>query len=142
MQGGNDLKKLTILILISFALLTGCNQKKTMIEINYKTFDKMNANKESYILFIGSKSCTHCQAFKPIVEKVLTQYKDLDIYYVDLEAFEEEEIVKLSNVIKYDGTPTIAFIINGEEKSSYNRVEGETSKEKLIQKLRQNGYIK
>ena len=61
-------------------------------------------------------------------EITITQFDDFGI-----------EDVKAYSV---SGTPTIMFITKGDEETTLNRIVGDTSKEKTIEKFKVNGYIK
>ena len=43
----------------------------------------------------------------------------------------------------FDGaTPTTIFFKDGEEKTTATRIEGDVTEEKIITKIKQNGFIK
>ena len=49
---------------------------------------------------------------------------------------------KFNNLISFDGgTPVTIFIKNGEEKTTATRIEGDVSTDKIIDKLKKNGFI-
>ena len=55
---------------------------------------------------------------------------------------ENNEFNKLNEKFSVSGTPTIMFITKGDEETTLNRIVGDTSKEKTIEKFKVNGYIK
>lgn len=133
------MKKL-LLLLVPLLFLFGCN-KSSYKEITYKKFNEMIENKESFVLFIGAESCSHCQTYKTTINEVIKEY-DVTIHYVDIDTFSEKELSKLKNVASFTGTPTTVFIKDGEEKSSYDRIKGDRDFDYVVDKLKQSGYIK
>ena len=80
-------------------------------------------------------------SYKPTVEKVSKNYK-LTIYYLETNLMSKKESEKFKKYITYSGTPTTVFIIDGEEKTVANRLDGAVEESKLIEKLKSNGFIK
>lgn len=132
------MKKILTAILV-LLLVVGCS-KKTYTQIDYaKLMEKIN-NEESFVLFIGADTCTACQTLKPKLNKVIERYNIDDVYYVDIQQFKENE--SIDNIVRITGTPTIAFIENGKEKSAYNRIEdGNASSKEIISIFEKNNYI-
>lgn len=131
-----------LIIFIFMILLTGCSKNSKYIkEISFEDFKQKIANKETFVLYVGNKNCTHCIAYKPILTKVCEKYK-ITIYHLDNSKLSEKEYSKFKEYINISGTPTVAFITNGEEESSINRISGETSEEDTIEVFKTNGYIK
>ena len=54
----------------------------------------------------------------------------------------QEKIVSLEKYNLKPNSMQIAFITNGEEETTLNRIVGETSKEDTIERFKTNGYIK
>ena len=76
-------KILYVLILIPLLLIiSGCGAK-TYDEITYDDLNNMLDDKESFVLFIGSATCTHCDAYKVTLNKVIEEY-NVDIKYLDI----------------------------------------------------------
>lgn len=125
-----------------FIFMTGCGNKLTTYEeINYKTMMEMFEEKQSFILFIGSSDCTHCDSYKETLNKVISKYQ-VKINYIDISKLTLEENVKLKVFVNYTGTPTTAFIEQGVETSMYDRIDGDKPMSKVIEKLKKKGYIK
>lgn len=137
------MKKLLILMMISFSLcLTGCGSKlKTYNEVDYKSLMNMFEEKQSFILFIGSTDCHHCDLYKETLNEVIAKYQ-VKINYIDISKLSAQENAKLKVYVNYTGTPTTAFIENGAETSMYDRIDGNKSMDKVIEKLKKKGYIK
>ena len=54
----------------------------------------------------------------------------------------EEESAELKKHFSFSGTPTTVFVIDGDEKTAATRINGDVSEEKIISKLKSNGFIK
>lgn len=140
-------KATTILLLTSLIVLvmaiTGCNQsKKYLIQINYDDLKNKIENKDNFALLISNKSCSHCKAFEPKFINILNEYK-VTIYKMDTATLTTDEYQEIIvGYIGEVGTPTVAFFEKGVEKGSYSRIEGDVNKDKVINKLKDNGYIK
>lgn len=105
-----------------------------------EVIEKIN-NKDSFVLCITQTTCTHCNSYKPKLEKVSENY-DLEIFYIDIDKYEQEEINNFKKYISFDGsTPVTAFIKDGEETTASNRIFGDTSYDKIVKKLKNNGFI-
>ncbi len=136
------MKKVFLLIIMLLPLLAGCGSKLTTYEeIEYDEFIEKIENKDDFILFIGSSTCQHCDAFKETVKSVVKNYQ-IKIYYIDIHKFTEQQSNKFKTYINFSATPTTVFIYNGTEKTTYNRINGNLSYDKVIDKLTKAGFIK
>lgn len=132
---------LTLLVAICAVFSVGCGSR-TYKTITFDEYKQKIDNKESFILFIGSETCSHCSDFKKTINKVLEKY-DVEINYIDISSFSGEESLKFNSMVKYTGTPTTVFYENGvEEHASYNRINGARSYSEVVKALKNNGYIK
>lgn len=129
-----------ILIILCFSCITGCSNN--IKEINYNEVNSLIKNKETFILYIGSASCSNCVEFEPKFNSVIKEYNIKNAKYIDLDNFDDDEKNNLNKIINISGTPTVVFIKNGEEESMTNRINGNVSKEKIISRLKANEYIK
>lgn len=112
-----------------------------LIEINYNELKEKIDNKENFVLCVSRTTCSHCQDYKPKLKKVGYKYK-IDIYYIDVDLLNDDELKMFKNTVSFDGsTPITIFFKNGEEKTTATRIEGDVSEEKLINKLKTNGFI-
>lgn len=135
-----NIKILSILLLM-LLIFTGCNQKeKYLIEISYDEFKEKIENKETFFVEIMQDSCSYCQLFTPKLEEVLTEYK-ITGYKLNISTMSEEEYNEFSLAFGKDGTPTTIFLTDGKELSKMQRIQGNVSKQKIITKLKGNGYI-
>lgn len=116
-------------------------RKRDYDEISYDEFQTMISEKSDFVLVIGSSTCTHCKEYHETMGRVIREYQ-LDIKYIDVHNLSNEQKNKFKTIINYSGTPTTVFIKNGEEKSTYNRIDGAKSYDKIIEKFKKNGIIK
>ena len=69
------------------------------------------------------------------------KYK-INIYYTDIDKYNKTDLENFNKLISFDGgTPVTIFIKNGEEKTTATRIEGDVSTDKIIDKLKKNGFI-
>ena len=137
------MKKILVLIMICVSLcVTGCGKLKTYEEVDYETLMNMFSEKQSFVLFIGSTDCSHCTLYKETLNEVISKYQ-VKITYIDISKLTVEENAKLNSYVNYNNaTPTTAFIENGVETSIYDRIEGNRAMDKVVEKLKNKGYIK
>ncbi len=133
------MKKLLLICFIIF--LAGCSVLKTYDEISYKNLNKMLNNKEDFVLFIGSSTCSACDSYKLTLNQVISKY-NVDIKYIDLSKLSEKETSKLTAMFPISATPTTVFVKDGKEEDTYNRIIGSVKYSKIVQKLKENKYIK
>lgn len=133
--------KSTLILLVVILISTGCSKKEYIKDINLDKFKEMVANKETFAVYVGNEDCSHCTAYMPTLLKVLEDY-DITIYHVDNSQLTEKELGEFSTYVNITGTPTIAFLVEGEEKSTLSRISGQVSEEQTIKKFKSNGYIK
>lgn len=130
---------IVITILIVLFLAIGKAKEGYLLELNLNKLKEKIENKETFVLCISKTTCSHCNDFKPKLKSIASEY-NIDIYYIDVDKYDEEEF---SNLISFDGsTPTTIFIKNGDEETTSNRINGDVSKRKIIDKLKSNDFIK
>lgn len=110
-------------------------------EINYASFyEKINA-KEDFIIILTGKTCSHCRAYKPVLNEVLKKYK-LNVYELEVWGLTDMERLQVDKYFSnFRGVPTTAFIKNGEENVD-GRLVGEVADEDIVNALQANGFIK
>ena len=112
-----------------------------LIKLSYDEIMEKIDNKESFILCISRTTCSHCNVYKPKLRKVANKY-DIKIYYTDVDKYSKNDLKDFNSKISFDGgTPTTLFIKDGEEKTTATRIEGDVSIEKIVDKLKKNGFI-
>ena len=135
------MKKIRYLLLFLFVgiLLTGCGSSNFK-SLSYSELQSKLDNKDTFFFVVIRDGCSYCEAFAPKVEAVLNEY-DVVGYKVNISDMSEDEYKKFDEVWNVDGTPTTIFIKEGTEESIMQRIDGSVSKDKVISKLKQNGYI-
>lgn len=121
-------------------MISGCSSK-TYQEISYADLNDKLDNKENFILFIGSSTCSACASYEVTLNDVIKEY-GTDVYYVDLSKLSDKEESSLTSKFPITGTPTTVFITGGEEDDTHNRIVGSVKKSKIIEKFKDNNYIK
>lgn len=122
--------------------LCGCGKTKDSVtEISFEKLNQKIENKESFILMIGAKSCSHCDMFKITLSEIIKKYK-VTIYYIDVDNLSTEEKSELKNQFPYTGTPTTINIVNGIETNSQSRIDGALDYGIVKKRLIKWGYIK
>mgnify|MGYP002659716621 FL=1 len=135
---------LGILIIIFVGIIIGYfifNKNNNLIKLDYKDIVNKIDNKESFVLCVSRTTCSHCQSYKPKLQKVANKY-NIKIYYTDIDTYNKDELNDFNSRITFDGgTPVTLFIKNGEEKTTATRIEGDVSTDKIIDKLKKNVFI-
>ena len=136
--------RFSLLIFTVVIVLSGCFNKNAssgyIKEISFDEFMEKVENKESFPVYIGNEGCSFCVAYKPTLESVAKDY-NITIYHVDNSKLTEDEAIEFSKYINYSGTPTVAFITDGDEETTLNRITGKVSLESTIARFKTNGYI-
>ena len=144
---------IVIIVLISFLAIGGMiyasivlNKKeqdlsKYLVELSYKELKSKLEKKDSFILVITRTDCSHCAAFKPKLKEVLRD-NNIIAYEIATDKLSNKEKAEFNDIANISGTPTTIFIKNGEEATTTNRIVGDVTTEKIINKLKSQGYIK
>ena len=137
------MKKNRILILIGLLLLlVGCtNSNSNLKDLSYSDLNKKLESKEEFFFVVTQDGCSHCENFIPVLTKTLNSQKVIG-YNLNLSKLSSEEKSKFDEAFNIEGTPTTIFIKDGKELSIMQRIVGSLDKDKLIQKFKNNGYIK
>lgn len=131
-----------LLLIILFVFVFNYNSRSRLYEIDVNQVKNKIENKESFILCISATYCSHCKEYKPKLEDISREYK-MNIYYINFDKYSEKEQELFRNYISFDGgTPVTLFIKNGEEETTVNRINGNVSKDKIISKFKNNGFLK
>lgn len=134
--------KYFVLVISFMFILCACTKSDSHIkEISFKDLKTKINNKESFALYIGNENCSHCVAYLPTLEEVLDKY-NITVYHLDNSKLSTNELSKLKEYVNITGTPTIAFLVKGEEESTLYRITGEASYDTTVQKFKDAGYIK
>lgn len=136
---------LIIIFVIIIAILTIINittpKEGTLNSITYKEIENKITQKESFILVVSKSTCSHCATYKPKLTLIAKEY-GIDIFYIDYDKETEENQNKFLKEFNLDGsTPITLFIKKGKETSLLDRLEGDVSKTKAIEKFKKMGFI-
>jgi len=130
-----------LVILVGAIIADSLLSKSYLKEIEYEQLIQKIEGKESFVVLFSQTTCAHCMDFKPKLQSVANKYK-VYIYYLETDLLNDEEREKLKTYFNFSGTPTTIFVTEGEEKTAATRINGDVSEEKIISKLKSNGYIK
>ena len=136
--------KKKVLFIIMVALLfvaTGCGKETTYSEVTYDELNKMVENKESFVLVIGSETCSACESYKPTMEKITTNY-NVKINYINVYPLSDEQKAGLLKLVYYTSTPTTVYFEKGQATGTHNRIIGAANYDDVLASLKKNGYIK
>lgn len=123
---------------ISYIIISNNNN---LVKLNYKEIIEKTENKENFVLCISATECIHCKEYKPKLKKIANQY-NIKIYYINRDELTKDEYEKFKKEFSFDGgTPTTIFFKDGEEKTTATRIEGNVKIEKIIEKIKNNGFI-
>ena len=132
-----------VVLICTLAIIIGIKNSKSyqsIEEINLTTLkDKIN-NKDKCVLVVTQTGCSHCTAYLPVLEEIGEEYK-LKFYDINMTNLADEEKTEFNSLVRISGTPTTIFYTDGEEKSTSTRLVGEKTKDKIITRLKSEGYI-
>lgn len=120
--------------------MTNAAKDKTLISISFNELEKKVNNKDTFILVLTQKQCSHCAEYKPVLKEVLYEY-DLKAYELDQKTLTKTEKAKLKDIASITGTPTTVFISEGSEIATATRIHGAASKGTIISRFKAMGYI-
>lgn len=120
--------------------ITNAAKDKTLISISFNELEKKVNNKDTFILVLTQKQCSHCAEYKPVLKEVLYEY-DLKAYELDQKTLTKTEKAKLKDIASITGTPTTVFISEGSEIATATRIHGAASKGTIISRFKAMGYI-
>ena len=130
-----------IILVLSITTITLVSRDKYLIKLTYEEILEKIENKDNFVLCVSASECIHCKEYKPKLKKVAKEY-NIIIYYTNTDSFTKEQYEEFKTKFSFDGgTPTTIFFKNGEEKTTANRIEGNVKIDKIINKLKNNGFI-
>lgn len=130
-----------ILLVILFLGYKLFFEKNNFILLSYEEIIEKVNNRDSFVLCVTASDCVHCQDYKPKLKSISNKY-DIEIFYTDIDSFDDADYENFKSEFSFDGsTPTTIFFRDGEEKTTATRIDGDVSTEKIISKLKKNGFI-
>ena len=130
-----------LIILFISLLIFGKNEDNSVVLLNMTKLQEKIKNKDTFVLVITQDGCSHCKNYEPIMDTVSQKY-NISLYNLNLTTLSSNEYAELKKIANINSTPTTLFFVDGEEESTLNRLIGETSETKLVEKLKKLGYIK
>ena len=106
-----------------------------------KVIEEKIDNKDSFILVVSQSTCTHCATYKPKLEKISKKY-NIDIFDIDYDLENKKTQKEFLEEFDLDGsTPITIFIKDGKQTNLFDRLEGDVSESKAIEKFKEMGFI-
>ena len=122
-------------------LMAGCNSSKGYNEIDFSKFEKMLDEKKSFVLVVGSATCSACSTYQITMEQIISDY-NLDVKYIDISKLTDKEKAKIDAKTHFNySTPVTVFFKKGNLDNS-STLRGAHNAKNVIKKLTKNGYIK
>lgn len=145
MNKKNILVGIFILVFVSLIVIVLVNSNNTkngnLIEVRYEDIINKTEDGDSFILVISQSTCSHCATYRPKLKEISRDYS-LDIYYIDYDKEDKDIQNKFLDEFNLSGaTPTTIFIKDGKEASLLNRLEGDLSSSKVVEKFKKMGFI-
>jgi len=136
------MKKILMIITLLFSTLclTGCGKYKTYTELSFSEFQTKLENKDSFVVVMGSSTCSACAMYKVTMEEVIKQ-NQVEIFYLGLDTLSKEEYSQIYSKFVVEMTPTTIFIKDGKETSTYDRIVGTASATEVIKNLKKHGIM-
>lgn len=132
-----------VILICTITIIIGKKNSKayqSIEEINLTTLqDKIN-NKDKFVLVVTQTGCSHCIAYLPVLEEIGEEYH-LKFYDINITNLSADEKTDFNKIVRISGTPTTIFYTDGEEQSTTTRLVGEKTKDKIITRLKSEGYI-
>ena len=132
-----------ILIAVTFLILVNNNKNNNerLIELTHNEIIEKMDNKEDFILVFTHSTCSHCVTYKPKLKEIAEDY-DIYVYYINLDSDSIKDRTKFLKDFNLTGaTPTTIFIKDGKEASLLNRLEGDLSTKKVVERFKKMGFI-
>ncbi len=132
-----------LIIIISFILIANENKNtNSLTEIKYKEIKEKLKNKDSFVLVVSRTTCSHCMDYKPKLKNITNKY-NITIYYIDYDNESKKNQKEFFEEFDLDGsTPITLFIKKGKQTNLFDRIEGDVSEKRVIDKLKDLKYIK
>ncbi|MGL4662418.1 MAG: thioredoxin family protein [Culicoidibacterales bacterium] len=94
---------------------------------------------ENAMIIIGSKTCSHCQTYKPVAQEYAKD-KNTKFYYVDLAEGTNSADLEKHEELATKGTPTTHFFHSGKKVSEVEGQQSIQGIQKAIDAAKGNGF--
>lgn len=116
--------KLLLSLMMVLLVVSGCSKKEESYSYELsvqEVLDKLE-NKETFVVYLGTTTCSACATFAPIAEKMNEVY-GTQIFHVELDLEKDEELKKqLLELLPVVYTPSINAVVEGELAGNYEGV--------------------
>ena len=130
-----------IVLFVLLSLLIEDNSKNIEMKSNLQEW-LVDTKKDEYVVTVlAQTTCSHCIAFKPVMQKVLNE-NDFNVYWFEVNNFQQQDyqtLIGTYDLTEYEGTPYTFITKNGELVAYYSR--GAMQEYTLIEFLRENKVI-
>lgn len=133
-------KIIYIISIMSILFLTGCNNDSEYTNLSFNELQEKLNNKDSFVLVLGSSTCSACAQYEKTMKKVIKDEK-VEIFFLDLNKLSEEEYSKVYSKYVVNTTPTTIFIKEGFETSTYDRIVGAKGYSEIVENLKKHGFV-
>ncbi len=130
----------TLLFVIGKKYNPSKSDYESILNIDLAGFKEKVEKKEKFVLVVTQTGCSHCMAYLPVLEEVGKEYK-LTFYDINMTDLSDEDRTEFNKLVRISGTPTTLFYTDGEETSTTTRLVGQKTKDKIISRLKSEGYI-
>ena len=134
------MKRIIIILIIFSFLVIGCTKKASIDNTNYNELMNKITKDESFVLAIINDKDKEYKEFNNNLNKIVKDY-NINVTYININKLDNKEIKEIKKIVNYDKTPTLAFIKEGIEDNSNNRIIGNISVDRMIEIFRNAEYI-
>ena len=118
-------------------------EKTNFTNINILKFQELYNKNEKAIIYIGRDNNESCLTMENILNEIVEEYQPL-IYYLDINELSQEELEVLLETLSYFNEETslqIPKVLITESGRTINEFENNSTKEEIINVLRENAII-
>lgn len=130
-----------IVLFVLLSMLIEDNSKNVEMKSSLQDW-LVDTKKDEYVVTVlAQTTCSHCIAFKPVMQKVLNE-NDFNVYWFEVNTFQTEDyqtLIGAYDLTDYEGTPYTFITKNGELVAYYSR--GAMQEDALLEFLKENKVI-
>lgn len=132
------MKKILIITVI-LLLITGCSSSH-LKKINYKNFNKMIDNKETFVLLLIDSDKEGATLRNNLLN--IAKKNKIKTYYLDLTKLNDEEISNVKDIVYFEDNNLIVFINEGKNNTVLSHItDPYISETELEKELTTQGFI-
>ncbi len=126
-----------IAVFVGYNVLMGTNSPyESLTEVDFKEYQKMMEDNESFFFTVSSAGCSACKTFMPKLDETLAE-KNITGYYIDIDKLSSAESLQLAESMlgskeaaESMATPTTFYVEAGISK--FAPLIGDHEKENII----------